>query len=85
MAMLTLTLSAPAWCDEPSVDEAREALSKKDDDADSSKALAEVFQAAEKSYTLLKQGERTLTYGFDYSLLRDTQITTYRTDRKSVV
>jgi hypothetical protein len=79
VAMLTLAVSVPAWSEEPSVDDAREALSKKDDDADSSKALAEVFQAAEKSYTLLKQGERTLTYGFDYSLLRDTQITTYRT------
>ncbi|MGH8433351.1 MAG: transporter [Pseudomonas sp.] len=78
-AMLTLVVGGPLWADEPSVDQAREALSKKDDDADSAKALEEVFQAAEKSYTLLKKGERTLTYGFDYSLVRDTQIQTVRT------
>ena len=62
-----------------SVDDARDALSKKDDDADSAKALEQVFQAAEKSYTLLKKGERTLTYGFDYSLTRDLQVQTIRT------
>ncbi|MBM7059388.1 transporter [Pseudomonas sp. UL073] len=79
LAMLALTVIEPVWADEPSVDDAREALSKKDDDADSAKALEQVFQASEKSYTLLKKGERTLTYGFDYSLLRDTQIQTVRT------
>jgi hypothetical protein len=63
---------------EPSVEQARDALGKKDDDADSAKALEQVFSASEKSYTLLKKGERTLTYGFDYSLTRDTQIETYR-------
>lgn len=65
-----------AWAEEDSVDQAREALSKKDDDADSAKALEQVFQAAEQSYTLLKKGERTLTYGVDYSLVRDTMIQT---------
>ncbi|UVE19377.1 transporter [Pseudomonas sp. LS44] len=79
LALLALTTAQPLWADEPSVDEARDALSKKDDDADSAKALEQVFQAAEQSYTLLKKGERTLTYGFDYSLLRDTQIQSVRT------
>ncbi|ARS49177.1 MULTISPECIES: transporter [Pseudomonadaceae] len=78
LAALALMMQ-PALADEATVDDAREALTKKDDDADSAKALEEVFQAAEKSYTLLKKGERTLTYGFDYSLLRDTQIQTVRT------
>lgn len=79
LAMLAVLSGGVAWADEPSVDEAREALGKKEDDADSAKALEQVFQAAEKSYTLLKKGERTLTYGFDYSLVRDTVIETIRT------
>lgn len=73
--LLLLSVHA-AWAEEGSVDQAREALSKKEDDADSAKALEEVFQAAEQSYTLLKKGERTLTYGLDYSLVRDTVIET---------
>ncbi|YCH80223.1 transporter [Ectopseudomonas composti] len=77
--MLTLVVAQPLMAEDATVDDARDALTKKDDDADSAKALEEVFQAAEKSYTLLKKGERTLTYGFDYSLLRDTQIQTVRT------
>jgi len=79
LAMLTLIVAQPLMAEDATVDDARDALTKKDDDADSAKALEEVFQAAEKSYTLLKKGERTLTYGFDYSLLRDTQIQTVRT------
>src|SRR3989338_6669025 len=79
LAMLAVLSGGVVWADEPSVDEAREALGKKEDDADSTKDLDQVFQAAEKSYTLLKKGERTLTYGFDYSLLRDTVVETVRT------
>ena len=78
LAVLSLAGAGSLWAQEPQVDDAREALSKKADDADSAKALEEVFQAAEKSYTLLKKGERTLTYGFDYSLSRDTMIQTVR-------
>ena len=79
LAMLALLMGSLAWADEPAVEQAREALGKKDDDADSAKALEQVFQASEQSYTLLKKGERTLTYGFDYSLVRDTVIETFRT------
>lgn len=79
LAILVGAASSAVYADPASVDQAREALGKQEDDADSAKALEEVFQAAEKSYTLLKKGERTLTYGFDYSLLRDTVIETVRT------
>ena len=79
LAMLALLVGGFAWADEPAVEQAREALGKKDDDADSAKALEQVFQASEQSYTLLKKGERTLTYGFDYSLVRDVAIETFRT------
>ncbi|MEL7935971.1 transporter [Pseudomonas delhiensis] len=78
-AILALLASGPAPAEEGSVDQARDALAKKADDADSAKALEEVFQAAEKSYTLLKKGERTLTYGLDYSMMRDTRIQQVRT------
>lgn len=77
--LLALLGTSTVLAEEAEVDKAREALSKKDDDADSAKALEEVFQAAEQSYTLLKKGERTLTYGADYSLVRDTLIETVRT------
>ncbi|KRW58030.1 flagellar protein FilC [Pseudomonas sp. TTU2014-080ASC] len=81
LVVLSAMFSQALHADEATVDDARQALSKKDDDADSTKALEEVFQAAEKSYTLLKKGERTLTYGFDYSLVRDTMIETIRTGK----
>src|SRR5690606_36687438 len=81
LAIISLVSAGPAWAEEgseSSIEQAREALTKKEEDADSAKALEEVFQAAEQSYTLLKKGERTLTYGFDYSLTRDMAIETYR-------
>lgn len=81
LAIISLVSAGPAWAEEgseSSIEQAREALTKKEEDADSAKALEEVFQAAEQSYTLLKKGERTLTYGFDYSLTRDMAIQTVR-------
>ncbi|OZG71282.1 flagellar protein FilC [Hahella sp. CCB-MM4] len=60
--------------DESSVDKAREALTKQDEDADSAKQLEEVFQAAEKNYSLLKRGKMSLTYGFDYSYFGDQRL-----------
>lgn len=78
-----LLKSVYVLADVESVDSARNALGKQEGDADSAQALAEVFQAAEKSYTLLKEGERTLTYGIDYSLVRDTIIETIRTGENS--
>lgn len=78
MLAVTCLGGLPVHADEASTDKARDALAKKDDDADTEKALEEVFQAAEKSYTLLKKGERTLTFAADYSLVRDTLIETVR-------
>ena len=54
--------------------DARSALAKQDGDADQSKQLEEVFQAAEKSYSLLKSGDTRLTYSFNYSNTRDARI-----------
>ncbi|HLT05445.1 MAG TPA: transporter, partial [Pseudomonas sp.] len=61
LAIISLVSAGPAWAEEgseSSIEQAREALTKKEEDADSAKALEEVFQAAEQSYTLLKKGER---------------------------
>lgn len=54
--------------------QARDALAKQDSDADSEKALEEVFEAAENNYSLLKSGGLALNYGFDYSYFGDQRI-----------
>lgn len=71
---LMLALMPAAWADDNDLSKAREALSKQDDDADTEKALEEVFEAAEKSYSLLKQGGVGLNYNFDYSYYGDQRI-----------
>ena len=53
---------------------ARDALTKKEGDADDQKALEEVFQAAENNYSLLKKGETSLNYSFSYSYFGDQAI-----------
>ncbi|MFD2230515.1 hypothetical protein [Alkalimarinus sediminis] len=64
--------SAASWAeDKTSVDKAREALTKQEGDSDSAKQLEEVFQAAEKNYSLLKKGKQSLNYSFDYSYFGD--------------
>lgn len=57
-----------------SVDKAREALAQQADDEDSSRQLEEVFQAAEKSYSLLKAGGKSLNYSLSYSYTSDSRI-----------
>ena len=74
---LTLLLAAVngAYADTAEeMDKAREALSKQDSDADTEKALEEVFEAAEKNYSLLKKGGMSLNYNFDYSYYGDQRI-----------
>lgn len=55
-------------------DAARDALTQKADDATSEKNLQEVFQASDKTYSLLKSGKIGLLYGVDYSFYRDSRI-----------
>jgi hypothetical protein len=55
-------------------DAARDALTKKADDASSEKNLEEVFQASENQYSLLKKGKIALNYDVDYSFYRDSRI-----------
>ncbi|MAL98630.1 transporter [Hydrocarboniclastica marina] len=76
---LCLTLSplqalAQEQEDTSSVDEAREALSRQEEDEDTSRQLEEVFQAAEENYSLLKAGSMSLKYSFDYDYTGDQRI-----------
>jgi hypothetical protein len=56
------------------VDKARDALAKQSDDEDSTRQLEEVFQAAEKNYSLLRSGGKSLGYSLDYSYTSDSRI-----------
>ncbi|MCK0105337.1 transporter [Marinobacter sp. S0848L] len=67
-------LPGMALSQEGSVDQAREALSRQDGDEDSSRQLEEVFQAAEKNYSLQKKGTHSLNYSFDYSYTGDQRL-----------
>lgn len=55
-------------------DSAREALQQKDSDVSSEKNLAQVFQAAEKNYSLMKAGDVGLLFDVGYSYYRDNRI-----------
>lgn len=68
------TLPSMAMAQEGNVDQAREALAKQEGDEDSSRQLEEVFQAAEKNYSLQKKGTHALTYSFDYSFTGDQRL-----------
>lgn len=60
--------------EQTNVDKARDALAKQSDDEDSTRQLEEVFQAAEKNYSLLKSGGKSLSYSLDYSYTSDSRI-----------
>jgi hypothetical protein len=55
-------------------DSAREALKQKSEDATSEKNLEQVFQASEKTYSLLKAGKISLQYDVDYSYYGDYRV-----------
>lgn len=69
-----------ALSQEGNVDQAREALAKQEGDEDSSKQLEEVFQSAETSYSLQKEGTHALNYSFDYSYTGDQRLDLAITD-----
>lgn len=63
---------APAASNDASA--ARESLTQKADDATTEKNLQEVFQASEKTYSLLKAGKVGFLYAVDYSYFHDSRI-----------
>lgn len=76
LATMSLLLISSGALSESTRDlsKAREALTKQDNDIDTEKALEEVFEAAEKNYSLLKQGSMALNYNVDYSYFGDQRI-----------
>ena len=72
---LLLAANGPVYADEAEdLNQAREALSKQDNDADTEKALEQVFEAAEKNYSLLRKGGMSLNYNSDYTYYGDQRI-----------
>ncbi|MCH8497535.1 MAG: transporter [Marinobacter sp.] len=63
-----------------SVDRAREALAQQEGDGDTTRQLEEVFQAAEKNYSLQRSGSHSLVYSFDYSYTGDQRLDLAITD-----
>lgn len=56
--------------DGPATPEAtRDALGKKEGDADSATALAETLTATKKEYSMLRKGKRAITYDLSYSFV----------------
>ncbi|MFP5384423.1 MAG: transporter [Gammaproteobacteria bacterium] len=55
-------------------DKAREALATQEGDVTTEAQLKEVFQSAEKQYSLLKSGEFALNYSFDYGYYRNDRV-----------
>lgn len=55
-------------------DKARDALGQQDSDESDTAQLEEVFQAAEKRYSMLKAGGKSLSYSFSYSYTSDSRI-----------
>jgi hypothetical protein len=74
VALLIATAQAAYAEDSQDLDRARDALTKQDNDADTEKALEQVFEAAEKNYSLLEKGGMSLNYNFDYTYYGDQRI-----------
>ena len=60
---------AQAYAQEASADTAREALGKKEGDADSATLLKETLSSTNKQYSLLREGKHALTYDLTYSYI----------------
>ncbi|WP_111496505.1 MULTISPECIES: transporter [Marinobacter] len=63
-----------ALAQDDNADQAREALSRQEGDEDATKQLEEVFESAEKNYSLQAEGTHALTYSFDYSYTGDQRL-----------
>jgi hypothetical protein len=74
LLLIALSATGASFVQAADVSQARDALTKQDSDADTEQALEEVFEAAENSYSLLKQGGLGLNYSFDYSYYGDQRL-----------
>jgi hypothetical protein len=74
LLLIVLIATSASWVQAADVSQARDALTKKNSDVDTDQALEEVFEAAESSYSLLKQGDLGFNYSFDYSYYGDQRL-----------
>ncbi|MFT7409624.1 MAG: hypothetical protein ACI9EX_000195 [Oleispira sp.] len=74
LLLIVLSVTSISLVHGDNVSEARDALTKQVSDADTEKALEEVLEAAESSYSLIKQGNLSLNYSFDYSYYGDQRL-----------
>ncbi len=74
LLLIALSATGTSLVHAADVSQARDALTKQESDADTEKALEEVFEAAENSYSLLKEGGIGLNYSFDYSYYADQRL-----------
>jgi hypothetical protein len=74
LLLIALSATGTSLVHAADVSQARDALTKQASDADTEQALEEVFEAAESSYSLLKQGGLGLNYSFDYSYYGDQRL-----------
>jgi hypothetical protein len=74
--------SASAPSSSASTDAARDALAKKEGDADQAKLLRETLSAADRQYSLLKTGKQAITYDLTYSYIGQQLIDATFTDDK---
>jgi len=72
LSALVLVMPGVAWSN--GIEEAREALAQQEDDEDSTRQLEEVFEAAERNYSLLRAGRQSLNYSFDYAYAADQRL-----------
>lgn len=72
--------SAPAPAAAPAPNDARDALARKEGDVDQTKLLKETLTAADKQYSMLKQGKYALTYDLNYTYIGQQKINAKFTD-----
>lgn len=65
-------------------DKAREALTAQEGDVTTEQQLKEVFQSAEKQYSLLKSGEFAFSYSLDYGYYRADRVDIAFTDAGNI-
>ncbi|MCC1498255.1 transporter [Alcanivorax sp. 1008] len=73
-ALLCCLLATAGFVQAEDVEDAREALQQKESDVTEESNLEEVFQAAQKQYSLLPSGEMSMNFGASYSYFRDNRI-----------
>ncbi|TVP52475.1 MAG: transporter, partial [Halomonadaceae bacterium] len=56
------------------IEDARAALAQQEEDEDTTRQLEEVFEAAERQYSLIGRGNHSLNYSFDYTYAADQRL-----------